>query len=191
MSATGAPTQPAPAPAAAGPSAIAGAPTTPAELLTHAYPPVFSGVAADSGLSAVAAAHNPRPTITFRPNRVMVLDIVFPFRVGGLRRNYTSVRPDTVGESGVYRTVAKRCCPGYSRYRARRRATQGRAVTRHATNSQRPTGHRRSVLISARQRTRKALRSRRCCHFKPAASMPRSSFLRSAISSRRRAASSN
>ena len=140
MSATGAPTQPAPAPAAAGPSAIAGAPTTPAELLTHAYPPVFSGVAADSGLSAVAAAHNPRPTITFRPNRVMVLDIVFPFRVGGLRRNYTSVRPDTGGESGVYRTVAKRCCPGYSRYQARRQATQGRAVTRRASDSQRPTG---------------------------------------------------
>jgi poly(3-hydroxybutyrate) depolymerase len=58
----------------------------------HAAPPVFNGEAPASGLSAIAAPHNPTPATTFMPNR-SVIDVNSPYHGQADARRSTSVQP--------------------------------------------------------------------------------------------------
>jgi hypothetical protein len=61
----------------------AGAPTSPVAGYMHAPPPVFSGTASASGLSAIAAPHNPTPATTLILHRTKaVIDVNSLFQPG-------------------------------------------------------------------------------------------------------------
>ncbi len=104
-----APAAPAAPPAPAAPAA-AGAPTSPAAPYMHAPPPVFNGEAPASGLSTIAAPHNPTPATTLMPNR-SVIDVNSPYHGQAGARRSTPVQPhrdrDSHGQPIFNRPVSK------------------------------------------------------------------------------------